>query len=324
MIQLVLDPGVLIAGVIAPRGLCAQLLRRWLGGECELVVSPALLAELEEVLLRPKFRRYLDEEEARDFVQLVAATAQLVPDPPAQAGLTRDPDDDYLIALACAAGVDALVSGDPDLTSVPDPVPPIVTPRAILDRLDRARDGRLSAEAESANDEPSSPPWTLWLAMARLPDEAAWVQAAVRASRELAWREGSIDRCADCALLLPLDDSATPDGRLPCPRCRSMRRAHARTAVGWQRAVFDEIMDAPALPPARVVQLSVVCNGVSTVIATVITTIQPTPVPPPILCPIRIGGVTRAPGPQFLTMAQFRQNRRWNAARIAAASRATG
>ena len=231
MIHLVLDPGVLIAGVITPRGLCAQLLRRWLAGECELVVSPALLAELEEVLLRPKFRRYLGEEEARDFVQLVAATAQLVPDPPAQAGLTRDPDDDYLIALARAAGVDALVSGDPDLTSVPDPVPPIVTPRAILDRLDRARAARLSAEAESANDEPSSAPWTQRLAMEPLPDEAAWVEAAVRAGRELARGEGCIDRCGDCDLLLPLDYSATPDGRLPCPRCGAMVRAFARAAV---------------------------------------------------------------------------------------------
>lgn len=37
-------------------------------GGYELVVSPKLLDELERLLLRPKFRKYLSEEEARDYV----------------------------------------------------------------------------------------------------------------------------------------------------------------------------------------------------------------------------------------------------------------
>jgi putative PIN family toxin of toxin-antitoxin system len=173
--RLVLDPGVLIAAVIAPHGVCGQLLRRCLDGECEMVVSPALLDELEEVLLRRRFRRYLGEEEVRQFVHLVAAAAELVADPAAQPGLTRDPDDDYLVALAWAASVDALVSGDADLTSLPDPVPPIFSPRATLDHLHRAREARASGEGE-LRDEPSSAPWT----------------QRPRMSREPAKREGSI------------------------------------------------------------------------------------------------------------------------------------
>ena len=40
----------------------------WLGGRFELIVSPALLAELTGVFERPKFRRWLTVEEARAFV----------------------------------------------------------------------------------------------------------------------------------------------------------------------------------------------------------------------------------------------------------------
>jgi putative PIN family toxin of toxin-antitoxin system len=168
MMRFVLDSGVLIAAVVAPRGVCGQLLRRWLDAECELIVSPALLDELEEVLLRRRFRRYLSEEEVRQFVHLVAATAELVADPASQPGLTRDPDDDYLVALARATSVDALVSGDADLSSLPDPMPPILSPRATLARLNRAREARASDEGE-LQDAPSSTPWLSGWAWSRSP-----------------------------------------------------------------------------------------------------------------------------------------------------------
>ncbi len=184
--QLVLDPGVLIAAAIAPRGVCGELLMRWLDGEYDLVVSPALLEELEEVLLRQKFRRYLSEAEAREFVHLVAASADLVTDPPAAPGLTRDPDDDYLVALARVAGVDALVAGDEDLTSLPHPVPPILSPRQMLDRLERTREPRESGKGEQEEAEPPSPTWILHLGSTALPEESAWVRAA--RCRDSSWR----------------------------------------------------------------------------------------------------------------------------------------
>lgn len=49
--------------------------------------------------------------------------------------MSRDLDDDYLIALARAADVDALVSGDEDLTTLDLDDLDILTPRQLLDRL---------------------------------------------------------------------------------------------------------------------------------------------------------------------------------------------
>jgi predicted nucleic acid-binding protein len=49
--------------------------------------------------------------------------------------ITRDPKDDYLIALAREAGVDAIVSGDGDLLVLEGIDPPIVSPGRVVEQL---------------------------------------------------------------------------------------------------------------------------------------------------------------------------------------------
>jgi predicted nucleic acid-binding protein len=61
----------------------------------------------------------------------------LVADPPGpHAAVCRDPDDDYLVALATASAADALVAGD--LMLVVDPEQlwfEVITLRQLVDRL---------------------------------------------------------------------------------------------------------------------------------------------------------------------------------------------
>lgn len=138
--RVVLDPNVLISASLAPKGIPAALLDAWTQERFELVVSPQLLAELEDVLSRERLRRWLTQEEADFFVTRVRLGATLVEDPPPPSSpSTPDPDDDYLVALAQATGADYLVSGDPHLTELPDPVPPVLTPHQLLDRLEPQR-----------------------------------------------------------------------------------------------------------------------------------------------------------------------------------------
>jgi uncharacterized protein len=59
--------------------------------------------------------------------------AVLVGDPPLRSGLTPDPGDDYLVALAQEAAAECIVSGDVHLTQLVDPSPPVLTPRAFLE-----------------------------------------------------------------------------------------------------------------------------------------------------------------------------------------------
>ena len=136
MLRVVLDPGVLLSAVISQAGPPAELLDRWRDGEFDLLASPKLLDELEDVLLRPKFRDLVRDDEARVYVEALAGGAVLVRDPDEVPAVTADPDDDYLIALAFAAAADALVSGDQHLTDLGDPPVPVLTPRELLDRLE--------------------------------------------------------------------------------------------------------------------------------------------------------------------------------------------
>jgi putative PIN family toxin of toxin-antitoxin system len=85
----------------------------------DLCASAETLAEIEEVLDRDKFDRYLDREKRQLFVAnlrrrvhlYVVDTADLsAVDPPC-----RDPKDNPFLALALIAQADVLVSSDQDL-----------------------------------------------------------------------------------------------------------------------------------------------------------------------------------------------------------------
>lgn len=129
----VLDPNILIAALLSPSGAPAQIIRRWLGGDFELIVSEALLSELERALAYPKLRRRIPADDAADFVSLLRLAAILAPTPEAGAHRSADPGDDYLLALAEHERA-VLVSGDRHLLELAAELP-IQTARTFLDRL---------------------------------------------------------------------------------------------------------------------------------------------------------------------------------------------
>lgn len=102
MTRAVVDPNVLIAALLSPRGAPAALYGELAGGRFDLIVSPQLLAELERVLSREKFRRYASRDQAHRYIRAIARLAVLAEDPPPLPGVTADPADDYLVGLARA------------------------------------------------------------------------------------------------------------------------------------------------------------------------------------------------------------------------------
>ncbi len=128
----VLDPNVLISALLAPTGGPAALLRRWLDGEFELVVSDGLLAELDRALRYPKLRSRVTGGEAKAFIELLRETATVAHDPASPPRLSRDPGDDYLLALARSNSA-ILVSGDQDLLEVKNA--PVASPRSFISKL---------------------------------------------------------------------------------------------------------------------------------------------------------------------------------------------
>ena len=137
MICAVVDPGVLVSAFIGrPGSVPDRIVRAWRAGRIELVVSPGLLAELSDVLARPKFASATRQGRAIDFVRALRVGACLVSDPPGTEAITRDPKDDYLVRLARSAAATALVSGDRDLLEADIRDVEVLTPRAFVDRVD--------------------------------------------------------------------------------------------------------------------------------------------------------------------------------------------
>ena len=129
----VLDPNVLIAAVLSPRGTPAQIVSRWLAGEFELVVSASLLDELRRALAYPKIRARLPASDAAEFIGLLRKSAVLVPDPTDVPRRSPDRGDDYLLALAEKERA-ALVSGDRHVLALADEFP-VRTPRELAEAL---------------------------------------------------------------------------------------------------------------------------------------------------------------------------------------------
>jgi putative PIN family toxin of toxin-antitoxin system len=132
----VLDPNVLVSAFISQRGGAPdRIVRAWREGAFELVVSPQLIAELTDVLGRPKFALQAADGRAEAYVAALAGDAIQIQDPPDPSMVSPDRSDDYLIALAHAVRADVIVSGDSHLTQLIDPASPVLTPRQFADQL---------------------------------------------------------------------------------------------------------------------------------------------------------------------------------------------
>lgn len=110
--KVVLDTNVLVAAFLT-EGICYRLLLRARKKEYNLVLSAHLIAEFEGVLLR-KFS--LSQSELLDVRNLLAEAihemrGEVGPIKP----VSRDPDDDRILACASASSADYVVTGDEDL-----------------------------------------------------------------------------------------------------------------------------------------------------------------------------------------------------------------
>jgi len=87
-------------------------------GHLALSVSDAILAEVRDVLGRPRIRAKnptITDEGVEDFFRRIDQVAQKVDDVPDSYSLPRDPDDEPYLNLALAANADYLVTWDKDM-----------------------------------------------------------------------------------------------------------------------------------------------------------------------------------------------------------------
>jgi putative PIN family toxin of toxin-antitoxin system len=132
------DTNVLISALLFEQSTPAQAFFAALHAG-EVLVSADVIVELNDVLGREKFARYVNEEERARFLQSLLREARLV-ETKEKVRACRDPNYDKFLELAVNGGADCIVSGDKDLLSL-DPFRgiPILTPDRFLDALSKDR-----------------------------------------------------------------------------------------------------------------------------------------------------------------------------------------
>jgi putative PIN family toxin of toxin-antitoxin system len=133
-VRAVVDVNVLISGVLSAKGPSAEILRASRDGQFELIVSELLLAELKRTLAYPKLRKRIAPEKAAAFANWIRDHAIVAEDPTNLPPIaSRDPDDDYLLALAIDRRA-YLITGDQDLLVLSNDLP-ILTPAQFAIKL---------------------------------------------------------------------------------------------------------------------------------------------------------------------------------------------
>lgn len=142
MLRVVLDPNVFVAAHLNPSGAPARVLAAADRRVFRLVISPDLVAELDEVLHRPKFANRIDAADADRTVLDLRRTAEIHYPVSVVVPITRDSDDDYLVQLVRESRADALVTGDRDLLEADLHDVQGLTPRRFLDEIELSNSPR--------------------------------------------------------------------------------------------------------------------------------------------------------------------------------------
>lgn len=101
----------------------------------EAVVCPTLIGEVRHGLARPYFRDRLPERDADRLLRALTRASAQLRNPRFPPAILRDPNDDYLVALATMARARAIVTGDKDLLDHAGLHPPALTARAACELL---------------------------------------------------------------------------------------------------------------------------------------------------------------------------------------------
>jgi len=118
ILRVVFDCGVFLQGLISKSGPAVACLELVEQGKVKLVISEETLAEIKDVLSRPRFRqKYSDltDEKVERLIEMLLDKGEFIGKVPRHFTYSRDPNDEPYINLAIEANAVFLVSRDNDL-----------------------------------------------------------------------------------------------------------------------------------------------------------------------------------------------------------------
>jgi len=115
MIRLVLDTNQLVAGSLWPSGPAGFLLNVWRNRKIDIIVSPPILSEFENVLVV----KFGTETQNADYAKRSLAYHGYFVDPQREiTAIKDDPNDNRILEAAVEGKADAIVSRDKHLLSI--------------------------------------------------------------------------------------------------------------------------------------------------------------------------------------------------------------
>lgn len=130
-LRVVLDTNVVISALLLQRSLTRQAFDR-ASSDGIVLVSAETIEELNDVLRRPKFEKYIGEEERIEFLTAYVREAVLVNVTEAIKAC-RDPRDDKFLELAISGRATHIVTGDAGLLALhPFRTIPILAPARFI------------------------------------------------------------------------------------------------------------------------------------------------------------------------------------------------
>ncbi len=136
-LRVVVDTGVAVSAVLLPRSVPRQAFDL-AAARGRLLVTVATTAELNEVFRRPKFNKYIAEDQRLEFLAALVRVAEEVKVTEVITDC-RDPKDNKILEAAASGRATHIITGDDDLLALnPFRGIAIVTPQEFLTQVQTA------------------------------------------------------------------------------------------------------------------------------------------------------------------------------------------
>jgi len=132
MIKVVIDTNVVVSANLVDEGPSAAILSLAIKKTIQMFISPAVLAEYEEVLQRPRLK--FDPAKIAATLAVIRNASKLV-NPTTPLKISDDDPDNRFYECAEAAAADYLITGNIQDFSKDHGPTKIITPRDFLDRI---------------------------------------------------------------------------------------------------------------------------------------------------------------------------------------------
>jgi putative PIN family toxin of toxin-antitoxin system len=112
-LRVALDTNVIVSALLRPQSMPRQAFDHCLA-KGQLLISEATLRELDVVLRRPKFQKYLTLKQRLEFLAALLDEAELI-EITERLRICRDANDDKFLELIVSGKATHLITGDADL-----------------------------------------------------------------------------------------------------------------------------------------------------------------------------------------------------------------